>query len=150
MVPDCHGTRLRPESPGMPARRPRHPHEITALSVKKTRGHSRVLCELSFRRSAAGAEPIVAEIHAGLAFLDLEWARLSELDRTADTSAVGERQRVRLATGIGAASCGSSLPARTNRQSGIHPRDNDRLIARPPRLQQQGNTVVVVEARWRR
>jgi excinuclease ABC subunit A len=66
------------------------------------------------------------------------------LDRAADTLSGGERQRVRLATGIGSGLVGV-LYLLDEPSIGLHPRDNDRLIAALRDLQQQGNTVVVVE-----
>ena len=50
------------------------------------------------------------------------------LDRPADTLSGGERQRVRLATGIGSGLVGV-LYLLDEPSIGLHPRDNDRLIA---------------------
>jgi excinuclease ABC subunit A len=90
------------------------------------------------------AEPIVAEIQRRLAFLDRVGTDYLTLDRTADTLSGGERQRVRLATGIGSGLVGV-LYLLDEPSIGLHPRDNDRLIAALRDLQQQANTVVVVE-----
>jgi excinuclease ABC subunit A len=141
VCPDCHGTRLRPEARacrlgGLAI------HEITALSVTEA---IQFFAELKFAEDQRPvAEPIVAEIHRRLAFLDRVGTDYLTLDRTADTLSGGERQRVRLATGIGSGLVGV-LYLLDEPSIGLHPRDNDRLIAALRDLQQQGNTVVVVE-----
>jgi excinuclease ABC subunit A len=90
------------------------------------------------------AETLVAEIQRRLAFLDRVGTEYLSLDRPADTLSGGERQRVRLATGIGSGLVGV-LYLLDEPSIGLHPRDNERLIAALRDLQQQGNTVVVVE-----
>ena len=140
VCPDCSGTRLRPEA-GLPAWRPSDPRN------HRTFGHERdqVLSELTFADDQRPvAEPIVAEIVRRLAFLDRVGTEYLTLDRAADTLSGGERQRVRLATGIGSGLVGV-LYLLDEPSIGLHPRDNDRLIAALRDLQQQGNTVVVVE-----
>jgi excinuclease ABC subunit A len=138
---DCHGTRLRPEARacrlgGLAI------HEITALSVTEAINFFSDLTFADDQRPIA--EPIVAEIQRRLAFLDRVGTDYLTLDRTADTLSGGERQRVRLATGIGSGLVGV-LYLLDEPSIGLHPRDNDRLIAALRDLQQQGNTVVVVE-----
>jgi excinuclease ABC subunit A len=139
--PDCGGSRLRPEARacrlnGLAI------HEITALSVTKA---IEFFGGLSFTEDQRPvAEPIVAEILRRLAFLDRVGTEYLALDRPADTLSGGERQRVRLATGIGSGLVGV-LYLLDEPSIGLHPRDNDRLIAALRDLQRQGNTVVVVE-----
>ena len=141
VCPDCHGTRLRPEARACRLGRLAI-HEITALSVT---GAIKFFRELNFADDQRPvAEPIVAEIQRRLAFLDRVGTDYLTLDRTADTLSGGERQRVRLATGIGSGLVGV-LYLLDEPSIGLHPRDNDRLIAALRDLQQQGNTVVVVE-----
>ncbi len=139
--PDCHGTRLRPEARACRLGG-RAIHEITALSVIDAIKFFRDLTFADDQRPVA--EPIVAEIQRRLAFLDRVGTDYLTLDRTADTLSGGERQRVRLATGIGSGLVGV-LYLLDEPSIGLHPRDNDRLIAALRDLQQQGNTVVVVE-----
>jgi excinuclease ABC subunit A len=139
--PDCRGTRLRPE-----ARACRLGdlaiHEITSLPVASA---IKFFGDLEFSGDQRPvAEPIVAEIQRRLAFLDRVGTDYLTLDRAADTLSGGERQRVRLATGIGSGLVGV-LYLLDEPSIGLHPRDNDRLIAALRDLQQQGNTVVVVE-----
>ena len=141
VCPDCHGTRLRPEARACRLGG-RAIHEITSLSVTSAIEFFRGLKFSDDQRPVA--EPIVAEIQRRLAFLDRVGTDYLTLDRTADTLSGGERQRVRLATGIGSGLVGV-LYLLDEPSIGLHPRDNDRLIAALRDLQQQGNTVVVVE-----
>ncbi len=139
--PDCGGSRLRAEARAVRLGG-RAIHEITSLAVNDAIDF--------FQRLAFGddqrpvAESIVAEILRRLAFLDRVGTEYLTLDRTADTLSGGERQRVRLATGIGSGLVGV-LYLLDEPSIGLHPRDNDRLIAALRDLQKQGNTVVVVE-----
>src|SRR5205814_10690429 len=94
------------------------------------------------RQPVAG--PVIAEIVRRLEFLMRVGTDYLSLNRAADTLSGGERQRVRLATGIGSGLVGV-LYLLDEPSIGLHPRDNDRLIAALRDLQQQGNTVVVVE-----
>jgi excinuclease ABC subunit A len=66
------------------------------------------------------------------------------LDRSAPTLSGGEAQRIRLASQVGAGLVGV-LYVLDEPSIGLHPRDNDRLLATLQRLAHQGNTVVVVE-----
>ncbi|HEY3395334.1 MAG TPA: ABC-ATPase UvrA, partial [Lacipirellulaceae bacterium] len=139
--PDCRGSRLRPEARsvrlgGLAV------HEITALPIIKAIEFFRGLAFDADQQPVA--EPIVAEILRRLAFLDRVGTDYLTLDRAADTLSGGERQRVRLATGIGSGLVGV-LYLLDEPSVGLHPRDNERLIAALRDLQQQGNTVVVVE-----
>ena len=141
VCPDCQGSRLRPEARacrlgGLAI------HEISALSITDAIAYFHELTFADDQRPVA--EPIVAEILRRLAFLDRVGTEYLTLDRTADTLSGGERQRVRLATGIGSGLVGV-LYLLDEPSIGLHPRDNDRLIAALRDLQQQGNTVVVVE-----
>jgi excinuclease ABC subunit A len=139
--PDCAGSRLRAEARACRLGG-RAIHEITALSVRAAIEFFR---DLPFKDDQrAFAAPVVAEILRRLAFLDHVGTEYLSLDRPADTLSGGERQRVRLATGIGSGLVGV-LYLLDEPSIGLHPRDNDRLIAALRDLQQQGNTVVVVE-----
>ncbi len=139
--PACQGSRLRPE-----ARAARLGglaiHEIAALTVSEAADFFRRL-RLSVDHQQI-AKPILAEIIRRLEFLLRVGTEYLTLDRPADTLSGGERQRVRLATGIGSGLVGV-LYLLDEPSIGLHPRDNDRLIAALRDLEQQGNTVVVVE-----
>jgi excinuclease ABC subunit A len=141
ICPDCHGSRLRPEARGCRLG-DLAIHEITALSITNAINYFQGLKFSDDQRPIA--EPIIAEILRRLAFLNRVGTEYLTLDRAADTLSGGERQRVRLATGIGSGLVGV-LYLLDEPSIGLHPRDNDRLIAALRDLQQQGNTVVVVE-----
>src|SRR5207248_6140252 len=66
------------------------------------------------------------------------------LDRSAPTLSGGEAQRIRLAGQIGCGLVGV-LYILDEPSIGLHPRDNERLLASLERLRDMGNTVLVVE-----
>jgi excinuclease ABC subunit A len=141
VCPDCQGTRLRPEARacrlgGLAI------YEITALSVAAALEFFQGLKFATDQQPVAA--PIVTEIVRRIEFLMRVGTDYLSLNRPADTLSGGERQRVRLATGIGSGLVGV-LYLLDEPSIGLHPRDNDRLIAALRDLEQQGNTVVVVE-----
>jgi excinuclease ABC subunit A len=90
------------------------------------------------------ARPILTEISRRLDFLEQVGIGYLTLARAADTLSGGELQRIRLATGIGSGLVGTCYIL-DEPSIGLHPRDNRRLIDALRRLQQLGNTVIVVE-----
>jgi excinuclease ABC subunit A len=66
------------------------------------------------------------------------------LDRKAGSLSGGEAQRIRLATQVGSSLVGV-LYVLDEPSIGLHPRDNERLLATLKRLRDLGNTVIVVE-----
>src|SRR5207247_176105 len=66
------------------------------------------------------------------------------LDRPSATLSGGESQRIRLAAHIGSGVVGVCYVL-DEPTIGLHPRDNERLIAALHRLRDAGNTVVVIE-----
>ncbi|MDO4569282.1 MAG: excinuclease ABC subunit UvrA [Planctomycetia bacterium] len=90
------------------------------------------------------AQDLLREIRNRLGFLmdvGLEYLTLS---RTAPTLSGGELQRIRLASQVGCGLVGV-LYILDEPSIGLHPRDNDRLLATLAKLRDLGNTVVVVE-----
>ena len=141
VCPDCGGTRLRSEARavrlgGLAV------HQITAQPVAAALEFFRALTFADDQQPIAA--PIIAEIIRRLEFLDRVGADYLSLDRPADTLSGGERQRVRLATGIGSGLVGV-LYLLDEPTIGLHPRDNQRLIAALRDLEAEGNTVLVVE-----
>ena len=141
VCPDCGGKRLRPEScvctvGGKTIIEVMHMDITTAV---------RFFDELKLspvEQQAVG--DILKEIRRRLHFiLDVGLDYLS-LDRESSTLSGGEMQRIRLATQIGSGLMGV-LYVLDEPTIGLHPRDNERLIAMLRALQQRGNTVVVVE-----
>jgi excinuclease ABC subunit A len=90
------------------------------------------------------AEELLKEIRARLRFLLDVGLHYLALDRAAPTLSGGEAQRIRLASQVGAGLVGV-LYVLDEPSIGLHPRDNDKLLATLQRLAHQGNTVVVVE-----
>ncbi len=90
------------------------------------------------------AEELLKEIRARLTFLVDVGLHYLALDRAAPTLSGGEAQRIRLASQVGAGLVGV-LYILDEPSIGLHPRDNDRLLATLRRLAELGNTVVVVE-----
>jgi excinuclease ABC subunit A len=90
------------------------------------------------------AEELLKEIRGRLRFLLDVGLDYLALDRSAPTLSGGEAQRIRLASQVGAGLVGV-LYILDEPSIGLHPRDNDRLLATLERLRDQGNTVIVVE-----
>ena len=90
------------------------------------------------------ADELLKEIRARLGFLIDVGLHYLSLDRGAPSLSGGEAQRIRLASQVGAGLVGV-LYILDEPSIGLHPRDNDRLLATLKRLANQGNTVVVVE-----
>jgi excinuclease ABC subunit A len=141
ICPECGGARLRPE-----ARSVRFIgkaiHEISALSIDRARAFFKDV-EVA-EDDEPIYEPLAGEIRNRLDFLDKVGLGYLTLDRPADTLSGGELQRVRLATGIGSGLVGTCYVL-DEPSIGLHPRDNGRLIGALRDLQEQGNTVMVVE-----
>ncbi len=137
----CGGARLRAEARACRFHG-RAIHEVTALAASKTRAW---FSELQVAEAdTAIYRPIWQEIDRRLAFMENVGVEYLTLDRPADTLSGGELQRVRLATGIGSGLVGVCYVL-DEPSIGLHQRDNQRLIDAVRRLQEQGNTVLVVE-----
>ncbi len=90
------------------------------------------------------ASEVLKEIRGRLGFLLNVGLDYLTLDRTAPTLSGGESQRIRLAGQIGSGLVGV-LYILDEPSIGLHPRDNDRLLATLSQLRDVGNTVLVVE-----
>ncbi len=91
-----------------------------------------------------GLHDVLREIVRRLQFLIDVGLDYLTLDRASATLSGGEMQRIRLATQIGSGLTGV-LYVLDEPTIGLHPRDNERLIATLKELRDRGNTVVVVE-----
>ncbi len=139
--PDCHGARLRPEARAVRLA-DKAIHQITAQAVDAAAEFFR---GLKFKGPASQiAPPVVNEIVARLEFLLKVGLGYLTLDRAADTLSGGELQRIRLASSLGSGLTGVCYVL-DEPSIGLHPRDNERLIDALWDLQQQENTVIVVE-----
>lgn len=141
VCPACHGSRLRPEAMYV-----RVGGKTIADLVKMPVGDLRRwfdTLELT-PHDAAVAKRLLAEITSRLGFLVEVGLEYLTLDRLSSTLSGGESQRINLATSLGSALIGS-LYILDEPSIGLHSRDTERLIGVLRRLQQIGNTVVVVE-----
>ena len=93
---------------------------------------------------AVVAEQIVKEIRSRLQFLTDVGLSYLTLSRAAGTLSGGESQRIRLATQIGSSLTGV-LYILDEPSSGLHQRDNDKLLGTLRHLRDLGNTLIVVE-----
>jgi excinuclease ABC subunit A len=139
--PDCHGKRLRPESLSIKVGK-KNIAELTELSVKDA-GNFFKNIELREKERIVAGE-IIKEIMRRLKFLNSVGLDYLTLDRTTDSLAGGEEQRVRLATQIGSGLVGV-LYILDEPSIGLHQRDNRRLLDTLRSLRDLGNTVLLVE-----
>jgi len=139
--PECGGSRLRREARDVRV----GGQTIDAVCALTVEAASAFFRELPLgERDAAVAEKVLAEIRRRLGFLtDVGLAYLT-LDRLSSTLSGGESQRISLATSLGSALV-DTLYVLDEPSVGLHPRDNERLIAILRQLRDQGNTVIVVE-----
>ena len=139
--PSCHGARLNPRARAV---------KVCGQAIGEVMGMSASECHqlltslpLSPREALIGA-PILKEIIPRLSFLQEVGLSYLTLDRRADTLSGGEAQRIRLAAQLGSNLRGVCYIL-DEPTIGLHPRDNERLIATLRNLQERGNTVLVVE-----
>ncbi len=147
----CHGARLNPQARAvtLTTRAPTF-HDRSRRSLPEVCGLAVSECEEFFSElelDATGqiiAAEAVKEIRGRLQFLKNVGLEYLTLERTAPTLSGGEMQRIRLAGQIGCGLVGV-LYVLDEPSVGLHPRDNNRLLATLGRLRDQGNTVIVVE-----
>jgi excinuclease ABC subunit A len=144
--PHCGGTRLRPEVLAVTIDG-NNIIEITDWPVLRTLQWVRRLMKekgvLTYRQEAISSR-ILREIESRLGFLVDVGLDYLTLRRSAGSLSGGEAQRIRLATQIGSRLMGV-LYVLDEPSIGLHPRDNDRLLATLRNLRDIGNTVLVVE-----
>ena len=139
--PVCKGARLRPEARACTIGE-RSIVDLMALTVRDCAAFFAGL-KLPAAEQRIAAD-VLKEIRRRLQFLvDVGLDYLS-LDRESATLAGGEMQRIRLATQIGSGLVGV-MYVLDEPTIGLHPRDNERLIAMLRQLEARGNTVVIVE-----
>jgi excinuclease ABC subunit A len=116
--------------------------QLTSMSIKAALGYFSHV-KLNKKDMQVGSE-VIKEIKRRLGFLNSVGLDYLTLDRTTETLAGGEEQRVRLATQIGSGLVGV-LYILDEPSIGLHYRDNTRLLATLKELRDIGNTVLVVE-----
>ncbi len=139
--PDCHGTRLQPESLQVRIGG-KTIADVSALAVRDLAPWLDDLELTQFEQEVA--ESILSEARSRTTFLvDVGLGYLS-LDRATRTLSGGEAQRIALANSLGSHLV-DTLYVLDEPSIGLHPRDVDRLLALLRRLRDTGNTVLVVE-----
>ena len=141
LCPACGGKRLRSEILWVLLGE-KNINQVTAFSVRDALDFFRQL-ELN-ERDLFIARQVIKEIRERLTFLVDVGLDYLTLDRAAGSLSGGEAQRIRLATQVGSSLVGV-LYVLDEPSIGLHPRDNDRLLATLKRLRDLGNTVIVVE-----
>ncbi len=147
--PDCHGDRLRKESlhvfvagknivevTKMPVENAQKFFDLISSPTNKKNSLSKVDLEI--------ASTVLKEIKSRLQFmLDVGLGYLT-LNRTAGTLSGGEAQRIRLASQVGSRLVGATYIL-DEPTIGLHPKDNEKLLATLKNIKDIGNTVIVVE-----
>lgn len=139
--PSCAGQRLNPIA--LNYRWEGHSiAQLSALTVQEARNFFAGLSRQG--RDATIARDIFNEIEHRLHFMENVGLGYLSLDRSALTLSGGEAQRIRLAAQLGSNLQGVCYVL-DEPTIGLHPRDNQILLNALQGLQQQGNTLVVVE-----
>ncbi|QEI05310.1 excinuclease ABC subunit A [Pigmentiphaga aceris] len=137
----CHGHRLNPIALSV-MWHGKSIADLTSISVRNSRSF---FDDLQVEgREAEISRDILAELRSRLAFLEEVGLGYLELDRAAPTLSGGEAQRIRLAAQLGSNLQGVCYVL-DEPTIGLHPRDNRILLDALSRLEQKGNTLVVVE-----
>ena len=138
---ECEGKRLRPSSLSVRVKG-LSIFDVVEMPIARALGTVRSW-ELPEREKLIAGR-IVEEIQRRLQFLSDVGLDYLSLQRSAGTLSGGESQRIRLATQIGSKLRGV-LYVLDEPSIGLHPRDNNRLLATLTQLRDMGNTVLVVE-----
>ncbi|MDX1492126.1 MAG: excinuclease ABC subunit UvrA [Pseudohongiellaceae bacterium] len=137
----CNGSRLNPLA--LAVKLDKVP--ITTFTALSIRDAEKRIKKLKFNASQTLiARDILPELYSRLNFLNKVGLSYLSLDRSAPSLSGGEAQRIRLASQLGSSLQGVCYIL-DEPTIGLHARDNALLIDTLRTLQQQGNTVVVVE-----
>jgi len=140
----CGGSRLNSDSLSISILQ-KNIFEICQMPVEELYRWTNELTEnLDSSKEKEILESIQKELHTRLEFLLAVGLDYLSLEREAGTLSSGESQRIRLASQIGTGLTGV-LYILDEPTIGLHSRDNDRLINTLKKLQETGNSVVVVE-----
>ena len=139
--PACKGARLKPESLAVTVAG-KNIAQVAAFSIRECANFFEKLKLTERERTIA--RQILKEIRTRLGFLIGVGLDYLTLDRSANTLAGGEAQRIRLATQIGSRLMGV-LYILDEPSVGLHQRDNRRLLDTLCELRDMGNTILVVE-----
>ncbi|MBI2088218.1 MAG: excinuclease ABC subunit UvrA [Deltaproteobacteria bacterium] len=145
--PACRGRRLNPRAQAVKVDG-QAIWQVTSLSVKEGQEYFRSPSlegqTNGAERDRAITEKVLREIQQRLDFLADVGLPYLTLDRRADTLSGGEAQRIRLAAQLGSNLRGVCYIL-DEPTIGLHPRDNGMLLGTLRRLEESGNTVLIVE-----
>jgi len=143
VCPTCKGQRLRQEVLNIKIGS-KNIVEIVSKTIKETMQFFTTLEDNLSDKNLEIGKQIIQEIKNRLRFLTEVGVDYLTLDRSADTLAGGEAQRIRLATQIG--SCLTGVLYILDEPSiGLHQKDQERLLKTLFKLRDLSNTVIVVE-----
>ena len=137
----CGGKRLKPASLAVTIG-DKNIYDMTEMPIDELSDYVENL-ELTKRQEMIGRD-ILREIRNRLKFMVDVGLNYLTLSRATATLSGGEAQRIRLATQIGSGLVGVTYIL-DEPSIGLHQRDNDKLITSLKRLQNLGNTLIVVE-----
>lgn len=147
--PDCGGARLRKESLHVFVGG-KNIVEVTKLSIEEAFNFFNDLSgeknkKISLNKTDLEiASAVLKEIKSRLQFMLNVGLSYLTLGRTAGTLSGGEAQRIRLASQVGSRLVGATYIL-DEPTIGLHPKDNEKLLATLTNLRDIGNTVIVVE-----
>ena len=139
--PACDGSRLRNEALNVKVGEKRI-SDVVRMTIREARTFFEQLVLTPFEQEIA--RRILDELKRRLTYLDDVGIGYLTLDRLSNTLSGGESQRINLATALGSSLVGA-LYVLDEPSVGLHPRDNEKLIAILKALRDVGNTVIVVE-----
>ena len=141
ICPTCRGTRLKKEATYIRVGGRTLP-ELVEMPIKKLKAFFDNLSLDEHEQQVAGR--LITEITNRIGFLSDVGLDYLTLNRLSNTLSGGESQRINLTTSLGSSLVGS-LYILDEPSIGLHSRDTEKLISVLRRLQQAGNTVLVVE-----
>jgi len=139
--PDCDGYRIRKDALNVKLDG-FHIGQISEMTIGHAHEHFNKIELTEYEQNVA--QRILIEIRKRLNYLNEVGLDYLTLDRLTNTLSGGEAQRINLANALGSSLIGS-LYVLDEPTIGLHPRDNDRLIAILESLRDIGNTVIIVE-----
>lgn len=141
LCPDCRGTRLRKDA-GYVKVGGKSIIDLVILPVDECLTFFKGLSLSTHQKKIA--ERLLNEISSRLEYLCNVGLGYLTLNRLSNTLSGGESQRINLATSLGSSLIGS-MYILDEPSIGLHPHDTQKLIGVLKSLQEEGNTLIVVE-----
>ena len=138
---DCNGSRLRKDAQHVKVDN-KSITEISNYSILEAQDFFNSL-KLN-KHDSAIAKRIIIELNSRLEYLNNVGLGYLSLNRLSNSLSGGESQRINLATSLGSSLIGS-MYILDEPSIGLHPRDTHRLISVLKKLNEIGNSVIIVE-----